>query len=95
MQTSEQGVKMITAFEGIEEKAYKCPSGVWTIGVGHTGKVDGSPINAGMHNVFNPSSKFNISHFSFLTQYEIPLIFIYFTSAILCFKPLRFTQPWA
>ena len=49
MQTSEQGIKMITAFEGIEEKAYKCPSGVWTIGVGHTGKVDGSPINAGMH----------------------------------------------
>ena len=49
MQTSEQGIKMIIAFEGIEEKAYKCPSGVWTIGVGHTGKVDGSPINAGMH----------------------------------------------
>ncbi|MBR6805451.1 MAG: lysozyme, partial [Bacteroidaceae bacterium] len=49
MQTSEQGIKMIIAFEGIEEKAYKCPSGVWTIGVGHTGKVDGRPINAGMH----------------------------------------------
>lgn len=49
MQTSEQGIKMIITFEGIEEKAYKCPSGVWTIGVGHTGKVDGRPINAGMH----------------------------------------------
>lgn len=49
MQTSEQGIKMIIAFEGIEEKAYKCPSGVWTIGVGHTEKIDGRPINAGMH----------------------------------------------
>ena len=49
MQTSEQGIKMIIAFEGIEEKAYKCPSGVWTIGVGHTGEVDDRPINAGMH----------------------------------------------
>ena len=49
MQTSEHGIKIIVAFEGIEERAYKCPSGVWTIGVGHTGEVDGHPIREGMY----------------------------------------------
>lgn len=39
---------MIIAFEGMELKAYKCPAGVWTIGVGHTGSVDGVPIGKGM-----------------------------------------------
>lgn len=28
--------------------AYKCPAGVWTIGFGHTGTVDGKPITEGM-----------------------------------------------
>lgn len=35
---------MIVSFEGIELEAYKCPAGVWTIGVGHTGYVDGKRI---------------------------------------------------
>ena len=48
MKTSERGLDMIVAFEGIEEAAYKCPAGVWTIGVGHTGYVDGKRIAEGM-----------------------------------------------
>lgn len=48
MKTSERGLDMIVAFEGIELEAYKCPAGVWTIGVGHTGCVDGKRIAEGM-----------------------------------------------
>lgn len=48
MKVSERGRDMIIAFEGIELKAYKCPAGVWTIGVGHTGYVDGQPVRRGM-----------------------------------------------
>ena len=48
MEISDRGLRMIVAFEGLELNAYKCPSGVWTIGVGHTGEVDGVPIGRGM-----------------------------------------------
>ena len=48
MKTSEKGIDMIIAFEGMELNAYKCPAGVWTIGVGHTGEVYGEPIHEGM-----------------------------------------------
>ena len=48
MKVSERGRDMITAFEGLELKAYKCPAGVWTIGVGHTGDVYGQPVKRGM-----------------------------------------------
>ena len=48
MKTSERGIDMIVSFEGIELEAYKCPAGVWTIGVGHTGYVDGKKIAEGM-----------------------------------------------
>ncbi|MBE6304287.1 MAG: lysozyme [Bacteroidales bacterium] len=48
MVISDRGLRMIVAFEGLELNAYKCPSGVWTIGVGHTGEVDGVPIGRGM-----------------------------------------------
>ena len=39
---------MIIAFEGMELNAYKCSAGVWTIGVGHTGEVEGVPVKKGM-----------------------------------------------
>ena len=39
MQTSNKGIKLITEFEGCRLKAYKCPSGIWTIGYGHTSNV--------------------------------------------------------
>ena len=31
--------QLITRFEGLKLKAYKCPAGVWTIGYGHTKNV--------------------------------------------------------
>lgn len=48
MRTSEIGLQNIIAFEGIELNAYRCPAGVWTIGVGHTSDVDGVNVSRGM-----------------------------------------------
>ena len=48
MKTSDKGIALIKKFEGCYLKAYKCPAGVWTIGYGHTGKVDGKVISSGM-----------------------------------------------
>lgn len=48
MKTSDKGIALIKKFEGCYLKAYKCPAGVWTIGYGHTGKVDGKAICSGM-----------------------------------------------
>lgn len=42
------GLDIIKSFEGCRLEAYKCPAGVWTIGYGHTGKVDGKAIRRGM-----------------------------------------------
>ena len=39
MKTSQKGIDLIVSFEGLKLKAYKCPAGVWTIGVGHTAGV--------------------------------------------------------
>ena len=46
--TATRGVELIKEFEGCRLTAYKCPAGVWTIGYGHTGMVDGKLISAGM-----------------------------------------------
>ena len=35
MITSQQGIDLIKKYEGVQKKAYKCPAGYWTIGVGH------------------------------------------------------------
>lgn len=48
MKTSEKGIELIKSFEGLRQFAYKCPAGVWTIGIGHTGTVNGKPITSGM-----------------------------------------------
>lgn len=48
LKTSSNGIKLIKEFEGCRLKAYKCPAGVWTIGIGHTGLVNGKPITEGM-----------------------------------------------
>lgn len=46
MKTSEKGLNLIKQFEGCKLTAYKCPSGVWTIGYGHTkGVARGHRIN--------------------------------------------------
>lgn len=39
MKTSEKGIELIKKYEGCMLKAYKCPSGVWTIGFGHVNGV--------------------------------------------------------
>ncbi|MBO5136446.1 MAG: lysozyme [Clostridia bacterium] len=44
MQTGKAGLELIKSFEGLGLKAYLCPSGVLTIGYGHTGMVRGSKI---------------------------------------------------
>jgi len=36
MKTSQKGINIITAHEGLKLGAYICPAGVWTIGYGHT-----------------------------------------------------------
>ena len=48
MKISKTGIDLIKSFEGCYLTAYKCPAGVWTIGIGHTGTVDGKQIHQGM-----------------------------------------------
>lgn len=48
MKMSSKGLDLVKSFEGLYTKAYLCPANVWTIGYGHTGKVDGYPITPGM-----------------------------------------------
>lgn len=40
MNVSENGYELIRKYEGCRLKAYKCPSGKWTIGYGHTKGVN-------------------------------------------------------
>lgn len=40
MKTSDNGIKLITSFEGCKLSAYLDAAGVWTIGFGHTGGVN-------------------------------------------------------
>lgn len=44
MKISDNGLNIITEFEGCQLKAYRCPAGVLTIGYGHTG----SDVTAGL-----------------------------------------------
>ena len=46
--TAANGIELIKSFEGLRLTAYKCPAGVWTIGYGYTGLVDGKLITSGM-----------------------------------------------
>lgn len=48
MKLSNNGVAFIKREEGEELTAYLDSVNVWTIGVGHTGKVDGKPVTRGM-----------------------------------------------
>ena len=48
MKISKVGIDLIKEFEGCYLTAYKCPAGIWTIGIGHTGLVDGKAICKGM-----------------------------------------------
>lgn len=48
MHFSEECTALVKRFEGCKLSSYKCPAGVWTIGYGHTGSVNGRPIVSGM-----------------------------------------------
>lgn len=38
---AESAMEFVKEWEGCRLKAYKCPAGIWTIGYGHTGGVQG------------------------------------------------------
>ncbi|NBH76232.1 lysozyme [Rodentibacter pneumotropicus] len=48
MKTSERGITHIIRDEGERLTAYQDVVGIWTIGVGHIGFVDGKPVAKGM-----------------------------------------------
>ncbi|OOF55775.1 lysozyme [Rodentibacter genomosp. 2] len=48
MKISEKGINHIIRDEGERLMAYQDIVGIWTIGVGHTGFVDGKPVARGM-----------------------------------------------
>lgn len=48
MRISENGIEFIRQLEGEKLTAYPDIVGIWTIGVGHTGVVDGKPVARGM-----------------------------------------------
>jgi lysozyme len=45
MITSQKGIALISKSEATRLKAYKCPAGVWTIGIGHTPSYEGQVID--------------------------------------------------
>ena len=47
MKTSQIGIDLIKFFEGEKLTAYKCPAGIFTIGIGSTFYEDGSKIKQG------------------------------------------------
>ncbi len=48
MKASKNAIDIIKKYEGCRLESYKCPAGVWTIGYGHTGNVNGKSITMGM-----------------------------------------------
>lgn len=49
MKISNKGIELIRQFEGCHLEAYRDIAGVWTIGWGHTGSVDGAAIHKEMN----------------------------------------------
>jgi GH24 family phage-related lysozyme (muramidase) len=47
MNIGNKGLRLIKEFEGCKLTAYKCPAGVWTIGIGSTRYSDGSAVKRG------------------------------------------------
>lgn len=48
MKISEKGIALIKSFEGLRLESYLCPGKKWTIGYGHTGKVNGMSLKKGI-----------------------------------------------
>jgi len=47
MNIGKKGLALIKEFEGCKLTSYKCPAGVWTIGIGSTRYSDGSAVKQG------------------------------------------------
>src|SRR5690606_37946802 len=47
MKTSKKGIALIKKYEGFRPNAYKCPSGIWTIGWGSTFYANGKKVRPG------------------------------------------------
>ena len=47
MKASNDCLKLIEHFEGMRLEAYRCPAGIWTIGIGSTRYADGSQVKEG------------------------------------------------
>lgn len=47
MNIGKKGLALIKEFEGCKLTSYKCPAGVWTIGIGSTRYSDGSSVKQG------------------------------------------------
>ncbi len=48
MKMTDAGLSLIKGFEGFRGTAYRCPSGVWTIGYGHTSQAGPPAVTRGM-----------------------------------------------
>jgi lysozyme len=48
MKITQAGIDLIRRFEGFRGTAYRCPSGVWTIGYGHTSNAGAPKVMQGM-----------------------------------------------
>jgi GH24 family phage-related lysozyme (muramidase) len=48
MKTSDKGLDLIKAHEGLRLSAYLCPANVWTIGYGHTSNAGQPTVKSGM-----------------------------------------------
>jgi lysozyme len=51
MKISDSGINLIKRFEGIRYKPYRCPAGLWTVGVGHL-IGDGKQLPDGYNKTF-------------------------------------------
>jgi len=47
MKASENCIALIESSEGFSANPYKCPAGIWTIGLGSTRYEDGTPVKYG------------------------------------------------
>lgn len=48
MKISKAGLNLIKEFEGIRLESYKCPAGIWTLGIGHTSAAGPPKVEPGM-----------------------------------------------
>ena len=51
MKVSKEAIKLIKHHEGVRNKPYKCPAGLWTVGVGHL-IGDGKTLPAEWNKIF-------------------------------------------